>query len=310
MKKTINTGFFILCIALFYGTPVKVVAQDSVVAEPSVNLRYFANNNRIQYLLVQSRLKIGKKIQSLPHRKVQVYLDSISPENLITKTTTDEKGLAKVIIPVSLKEKWNSSPQHTFVGILESTSKEEEKTTSLEIIRSKIEMDTSTRDSVHSINVQVKFFQNNEWVPAKDVEMKIGVARSASILSGGDEETYTTDSTGVVSAEFKRDNLPGDQQGNFMLVAKVEDNDQYGNLLIEKTVPWGIITKPETNFFEQRTLWSTRFRTPLWLLFMAYSIVITVWGVLIYLVFQIIKIKKLGTETKEKEKVDGPFLPV
>jgi hypothetical protein len=64
------------------------------------------------------------------------------------------------------------------------------------------------------------------------------ISRQASILSAGDEETYTTDSTGTVSAEFKKDSLPGDKQGNIVLAAKVEDNDQYGNLLVEKTVRW------------------------------------------------------------------------
>ncbi len=135
---------------------------------------------------------------------------------------------------------------------------------------------------------------NNEWVPAKDVEMKVGVERNGSILSAGDKETYTTDSTGIVSVEFKRDSLPGDIKGNFILAAKVEDNDQFGNLLVEKTVPWGVTLKPDQSFFNQRTLWSTRFKTPLWLLFMAYSIVIGVWGTIIYLALQIVKIKKLG----------------
>jgi hypothetical protein len=114
------------------------------------------------------------------------------------------------------------------------------------------------------------------------------------ILPAGDEETYTTDSTGSVTAEFKKDSLPGDEKGNIVLAAKVEDNDLFGNLLVEKKAPWGIATKPDKNFFDQRTLWSTRFRTPIWLLFMAYSIVIGVWGTIIFLVFQIVKIKKLG----------------
>lgn len=94
--------------------------------------------------------------------------------------------------------------------------------------------------------------------------------------------------------EFKRDSLPGDVKGNFILAAKVEDNDQFGNLLVEKAIPWGVTLKPDQSFFNQRTLWSTRFKTPLWLLFMAYSIVIGVWGTIIYLILQIVKIKKLG----------------
>ena len=63
------------------------------------------------------------------------------------------------------------------------------------------------------------FFEDNEWKPASDVEMKVGVTRSASILSAGDDDTYTTDSTGMATAEFKKDSLPGDNQGNITLIA-------------------------------------------------------------------------------------------
>ena len=72
--------------------------------------------------------------------------------------------------------------------------------------------------------------------------MKIGVNRMGGNLTAGDEETYTADSTGTVTVEFKRDSLPGDQREKLFLVAKVEDNDQYGNLSVEKTVPWGAFT--------------------------------------------------------------------
>src|SRR6185436_20615217 len=123
----------------------------------------------------------------------------------------------------------------------------------------KITIDTLADAEARTITVSVSALIGGEWVPAKDVEMKVGVARSGgSILSAGDEETYTTDSTGIVTAEFKRDSLPGDQKGNIILAAKVEDNDQYGNLLVEKAVPWGVALKPEKNFFDQRTLWTTR----------------------------------------------------
>ena len=88
--------------------------------------------------------------------------------------------------------------------------------------------------------------------------------------------------------------MPGDEKGNILLAAKVEENDIYGNLLLEKTVPWGVAFKPDNNFFNQRTLWTTRNRTPIWLLFLAYSIVIGVWGTILYLVREMFKIKKLS----------------
>ncbi len=294
MKPSNHHKLFILVLFLFGTTISKINAQDSSAAESSVNLRYFANNNNIQYLLVQSRSKVGKKFQPLPKRAVQVYLDSNRAEDFISSTVTDETGTAKVLIPTTLKDQWLNSAKHKFIAIMAATPPDEEKTTILEITKAKIEIDTSTTDGTRTIKVNVKYLDNKDWVPAKDVEMKIGVVRSTGILSAGDKESYTTDSSGTTSVDLNKDSLAGDLQGNYVLVAKVEDNEHYGNLLIEKTVPWGVARKAEKNFFDQRTLWSTRFRTPPWLLFMAYSIVLSVWGTIFYLVLQIVKVKKMG----------------
>ena len=131
-------------------------------------------------------------------------------------------------------------------------------------------------------------------MPAKDVDMKLSRKRMLGNLSVGDEPVYTSDSTGVSSAEFKRDSIPGDEKGNITLVAKVDDNDTYGTLVTEKTVNWGRAINPPKDFFAQRTLWSTSHETPIWLLFTVWSIVISIWGTMIYLVFQVVKIKKMG----------------
>lgn len=294
MNKILYNIISSLLTASIFAINLNVSAQDSTIAEPSVNLHYFANNNNVQYLLVQTVLKAGKKFDPLPKQVVKLFLDSISAENLITKTYTDKNGKAKVILPPGFKDKWNSNPKHKFIGVLEATSIEDERTTELEITGAKLILDTLNNEGVRSINVKMIAFENNDWRPARDVEMKIGIHRLGGILSAGEEEIYTTDSTGTVEVEFNKVSLPGDIKGNFVLAAKVDDNDQYGNLLVEKTVPWGVALKADKSFFDKRTLWSTRSRAPLWLLFMVYSIVIGVWGTILYLVLQIVKINKLG----------------
>ena len=108
------------------------------------------------------------------------------------------------------------------------------------------------------------------------------------------KDFYTSDSMGVSSTEFKIDSIPGDQKGIITLVAEVDDNDTYGNLVTEKAVDWGNVIAPQKDFFAQRTLWAIRSEAPIWLLFAVWSIVIGIWGTMIYLVFQILKIRKLG----------------
>ena len=304
MKHIPKTRISILLILCFMASVLSISAQDTakaepvIKAEPAVKVRYFSNNNNIQYLIVKS--VIGKKLLPLPMKVVNVYLDSVSADNLITKTTTDNNGKSIIFIPITFQDKWKSKAKHNFIAVMEAATTEEEITAELEVTKSKIEIDTSSNEEgVRSISVKVMFFENNAWVPAPDVEMRVGVSRLGGILSAGDAETYTTDSTGSVSVEFKRDSLAGDLQGNYILAAKVEDNDSYGNLLVEKTVPWGVAYKPDTTFFSLRNLWTTQFRSPYWLLFMAYSIVFGVWGTMIYLIRQMWKIKKLGDAVGE-----------
>jgi hypothetical protein len=283
-----------LLLLCFLAASDYIIAQaDSTKPEISVNIHHFTVNNSFQYLLVETKTKVDKKWKPLKGQVLQLYLDSNKAENLITKVQTDSNGKAKAIIPASLKSIWDAASTHKFIAVTEGTFKEEETTTESEITNAKILIDTSNVDGARTVNVQVMKWENDNWAPAKDVDVKIGINRLGGNLKIGDEETYTTDSLGQVVGEFKRDSLPGDKKGNLILAATVEDNDQLGSLSIEKTVPWGLYVKPVSNFGE-RALWAARGKAPVWLMFMAYSIVASVWGVIFYLILQIIKIGKLG----------------
>jgi len=287
MKLTIKNSILIL-ISLVLIRP-HALAQDSLKGLPAVLLSYNLEDNKVPYLFVRSVLKKGKKSEPLPKQVVKLFLDSTSPENLIAKIYTDEKGRGRSILSSSLKDKWSSSPKHSFTAVLEATSAEEEVSSTIEIKKAKIDIDTAEG---HAVSVKVHYLKDGEWIPAPDVEVKVGIERLASFLTAGEEETYTTDSTGEVTVTFNKDSIPGDTKGNIVLAARITDNDDYGNLITRKTVSWGKPTIVNHNFFQQRTLWSTRFRTPVWLLFMATGIIVIVWGTILYLVWQLVKIKK------------------
>ncbi|HYM93629.1 MAG TPA: hypothetical protein VET23_05775 [Chitinophagaceae bacterium] len=271
-------------------------SQDSVSKTPVLNLSYFSSDNKIPYLLVQSKWKISKKFEPAQGIAVKLYLDSVSSTLALNdKVNTGESGEAIVLIPPSLQTAWEAAAKHKFIAEATGNKDFDGISSEVEITKAKIEIDTSTDGGTKNITAIVTELQNGKWLPAKGVEMKIGVKRLQSDLKVGDDESYTTDSTGSVKAEFKRDSLPGDDKGNILLVAKVEDNDQYGNLSVKKTVPWGVVIKHK-NTFNERSLFATRNKTPIWLLFMAYLIIGIVWGTLIYLIIQLFKIKKLGKE--------------
>jgi hypothetical protein len=293
MKKMKLNNYLLLFI-FFAGTGLanKTMAQtDSAVAEEVVKLKYYNEDNSLQYLIVENGLKKGKKTEPLNNKKFSLYLDSITSDHLIGNVTTDNTGRAKSFLPVSLKSAWDASPVHKFIAT--ATGKEEEVAV-LDITKSKIQLDTVTADGKHSITATILKQEGDEWIPAGEVEMKLGIQRMGGILSAGEEATYTTDSAGTVTVEITKDSLPGNKNGIIHLAVSVEENDLLGNISMIKAVSWGKAFVPDNSFYNKRTLWTTRFRTPYWLLFMAYGIVFSVWGTLIYLIRQLIKIKKLG----------------
>jgi hypothetical protein len=294
MKPNNHHKLFIIILFLFGTAISNINAQDSVTSTPVLSVRYFLPENKIPYVEVSTKKKSGKKFEPIKSIPVNVYFNEATENNLLGKIVTDINGKGRVALPASFKATWDSLTEFKFIAVSDSSGGVESLSFDVTIKKAILVIDATSSEGTRTVTAQLKEKKGNEWVPVKDIEMKVGVNRMGGILSAGDEETYTADSTGTVTAEFKKDSLPGDQQGNIVLVAKVEDNDAYGNLLVEKIVPWGIAFTPEKNFFDQRTLWSTRYRTPYWLLFMAYSIVIGVWGTIIFLVLQIIKIKKLG----------------
>ena len=303
MKKMKHNKFTLLLLAVIFLVQYHTSsAQDKSPGQVVVKLQYFNNNNSVQYLILESMLKKNKVLTPRKNIKYELYLDSMSAGTLISKLQTDQKGKAKAFIPQNLKANWDADAQHTFIVM----AGDEEVISDYVVTKSKITIDTSTTDGIRNITVALMKWENDAWVPSPEVEMKVGILRNGgSILPAGDDETYTTDSTGMLAVELKKDSIPGDLKGNYVLAARVEDNEEFGNLLAEKTVPWGLVRVADNTFFNKRELWTTRFRTPFWLLAMAYSIVIGVWGTIIYLVIQLFKIKKMGVAVAESSSSDS-----
>ena len=300
MKRNIINNCAAVVFLLISGlTGYKATAKEGEKGPLKVTISYFALDNKLPYLTVNAKSKIDGKFQPVGGASIKLYLDKDStgrPLGLIATVVTGEKGKAAADIPASLEKIWKASTSHTFIAVTGKTKDFDETSTELAIAKARITIDTADDKNVVAV---VSEFKDNQWVPVKGVEVKLGIKRLGGELQIGEEQSYTTDSLGRVKGEFKKLGMPGDKTGNIILVAKVEDNDTYGNLRMEKTEPWGVKFVANDDFF-QRALWGSQFHSPFWLVFLAYSIVIGVWGTIIYLIFLIIKIKKLG---KAEEKL-------
>jgi hypothetical protein len=280
-------------LGTFVGT---INAQDSAAAaSPTLlSINYFLPVNHVPYLEVTTKKKVGRIFEPVKKISLNIYFNEAEEKNLLGKVITDTIGKARIGLPPSFKNTWDSLNEFKFLAQSDSSAGHEPLSADITIKKAVLTVDTTSVDGVRTLIGELKEKSGNAWIPVKDIDMNFSIKRMLGNLSVGDEATYTSDSTGVSSAEFKKDSIPGDEKGNITLVAKVDDNDTYGTLVVEKTVNWGSSIQPPKNFFAQRTLWTTRSETPVWLLITVFSIVIGIWGTIFYLALQVLKIRKMG----------------
>ena len=253
---------------------------------------YFNDNNHLQYLKANAKTKVNGRFRPVSEVGLRFYIGADSAVDFLGRGRTDDKGEAVVFIPATARARWVASVRQSFVVVSEPADSFDAAKGNTDIIKARLRLDTvAGRGVVAHVEEQT----DSSWRPVKGVDVKIAVRRLDGSLNIGDAPAYTTDSLGVASAAYKLDStFPGDAAGNIVLVASVQDNDSYGNLSVERVVRWGVATRYISGF-DRRTLFARRGRSPLWLEWMAYSIIVVVWGILVYLFIQIGKLKRLGS---------------
>ncbi len=295
------TKIFIAFLLIISCAPGRVFGQTDANSETDaieslLYVNYLNVDNKYQLVKLEAKTKDGRLFKPAKGVKVKVYLDADSSEAfLIDSCITDEKGLASVAIPASLAEAWKSSVTHTFLAIADAAAPFGATHSDLTISKAKLAIDTINDGSSRSVRVQLLAMQNDgTWQPVTEGDVKVGIRRLTSNLSVGEEESFTIDESGEAIASFDREGIPGDEQGNIVLIAAIVDNDTYGNLQLQAVVPWGKPTALAANT-DARNLWSDRTLVPYWLLFLISAITLSVWAVVGYMAIQFFRMKRLAS---------------
>ena len=105
----------------------------------------------------------------------------------------------------------------------------------------------------------------------------------------GEEYNYT-DENGTILVPIEK-GIPG-VDGILTLEVVLKDSDDYGTVKAMVKAPVGVPIVEESTF-DQRTMWSPRNKTPLFLLIFPNLLIFGIWGIIIYLIINLFKITKL-----------------
>lgn len=132
--------------------------------------------------------------------------------------------------------------------------------------------------------------------PLQGIQVKFYAKRFFSLLSLiPNGKAVTTDENGEAIVKFPKE-LPGDNNGTVVIIAKVEDDDHYGSIEAKDSVKWGTIISitSQDEEWNKRSLSATGDKAPVYLLSAAGVIIIVVWGTILFVIFSLFRIKKAG----------------
>lgn len=284
----------IVCLLAMFSIVTTAGAQeenDSTATESteaSIELRYTEANNNAKMLEVVVKTKADDAWQGAPGVLVNFYRKEVDPSNLIGKATSDAKGRAMLALPDGEEKYANPAFEYTFIAAIEGHSHFEDTQEEITVAESGFEMTLEEEDSVHQVRVVLL---DGSEAPVGEVEVTLYVQRLFGLLPlSSDPET--TDEDGTVLAEFPAD-IPGDSLGNLVIVAKVEDHERFGNLEFRRKINWGVPVVID-HAKKARELWSSRANAPIYLIVIVNTMLIGIWGVIVYIVYQAYRIYRIG----------------
>ena len=152
---------------------------------------------------------------------------------------------------------------------------------------------TLTFEKADSLYV-CKALVTSEGIPVSEVPVNLSVKRLFSNLPIGD--AIATDSTGVATFEFPQD-IPS-RTGKLTVFASIVDDENYRNAETKAVVNWGTVVVSDNSSVEDRSIAAGRDGAPIYFIISSLIIIGLFWGILIYSVVQVFKIKKLGSINK------------
>lgn len=143
-----------------------------------------------------------------------------------------------------------------------------------------------TKDSINYVTATLKETSTDSIL--SDQLLNVQVQRIFRPLRIG-EEFNSTDENGTIVVPIEK-GIPG-VDGNLTIEVVLRESEEYGTVKALIKAPVGTPIADESTF-DKRTMWSPRNKTPLFLLIFPNLIIFGMWGLIVYLIWNLFKLKK------------------
>ncbi|MEI7492741.1 MAG: NrfD/PsrC family molybdoenzyme membrane anchor subunit [Bacteroidota bacterium] len=285
-EKSIVAGLLIL---LFLAPSLVCRAGDPVRSRLKLEFLNKSGNR-----MLTAKLTSKKDDQTIPLEGMQVsfFIQGAKDKALLGKGSTDEAGKATFSLPVKLDAPRNKEGKYSYSASFEGNKEYEPSESSAEIRDVFMKITFEQKDSAKLIKLFAsEINEKGDSVPVDGSTAIFYVPRTFSLLKIGEQPVKS----GNAELDFPV-TLPGDSLGNLTIVAKFEDNDNYGNAEVSENMAWGKPLPPMIVI--KRGLGDTN--APLWMVYTLIVLLSLVWFHFSYAIFTVFRIRYLGNKAMKE----------
>ena len=285
MKKVVQ--IFMVVLMVFGSVYQGIHAQDKEKIRLRVKADYVKVMNDVSYLEIVTSARIEKRNQFIPNISLTILSETDEDEIELGSVVTNHDGKARFIIDDLNKALRDSLGYYTLTAKFKGNDDFKRASRSVTVLDASIVANWVEEDSINYVSASLKDVYRDSLVT--DTSLDVNVERLFRSLPIGEEFNYT-DENGSILVEIQ-EGIPG-IDGNLVLEVVLNDHDEYGTVIAKFNAPVGEPIVVETDF-ENRTLWASRDKTPWFILIFTNLLIVGMWGIFVYLVVNLFKIRKL-----------------
>ena len=288
MKNKLNyKSIFLAFVGCFlYLNVNSVYAQQAEKNSVRFKAYYTKIMDSISYFNVTVFSRIDKENVEVANAELTFYNEVGDEEIELGKATTNMHGECKFILENINKIKPDSTSTYNINIAFKGNDAFKRGSKSLSFKDATILAKLITKDSINYVNGTLKDTATDSVL--SDRLLNVQVQRLFRPLKIG-EEFNSTDEDGTIIVPVE-EGIPG-VDGILTFEVVLQDSDDYGTVKALLKAPIGKPIKDESTF-DERTMWSPRNKTPLFLLIFPNLLILGIWGLIVYLIINLFKISK------------------
>jgi len=293
-KYSLITSFIFVLIFSFNGFSQELDASNYKMRFNFKTVKQADNSRLLEVSFIGQNKKDRK--DKIPVNEAEIkFFNTLNDEEILLGTTkTSHEGIAKIIVPNSQKYLADDDGYINLIAKFEGTDAIDAEEDDISIKDIFLELNLEEIDSVKTVLVKAFTIDSlGVEIPVEEADVIISIQ---GMLSKMKLEEGTIEE-GVFEFEFPT-NIPGDHNGNITVFSIIDDNDDFGNVIQQNTINWGVFNKEIEK--EGNKLWSKA--APIWMYIVLSILLLGVWGNYAYTIAFLFKIKKDGKELTEKEE--------